>query len=108
MSIEIFIAAFVTDGFIRSIFGDFLVVMLIYSFVKTFIDWKPINVALGVLLFAFSVEFLQYINVLEFLNLQNNHLANLILGNTFQSSDLAAYTLGIIVVLIIEYKIKMF
>jgi hypothetical protein len=41
-------------------------------------------------------------NLLSHLNLQNNTIAKLVLGSTFQTSDLIAYTLGIITVLIIE------
>ena len=57
-------------------------------------------------MFAFLIEFLQLTNFLELLNLQNNHLAKLILGTTFRFTDLVAYTLGIISVLIIEYKLQ--
>jgi len=39
------------------------------------------------------------------LSLENNHLAKLILGSTFHISGLVAYTLGIMTVLIMEYKI---
>ncbi|EMQ94880.1 hypothetical protein D778_00240 [Xanthomarina gelatinilytica] len=57
-----------------------------------------------VLIIAFCIEFLQLCNLLEWLNLQNNTLAKLVLGSTFQVTDLLAYTLGILLVLIVEYK----
>ncbi|OYX22375.1 MAG: hypothetical protein B7Z06_11750 [Flavobacteriales bacterium 32-35-8] len=103
--IEILIAKFLTQGFIRYTFGDYLVVILIYCFLKSFINLNSFYVSISVLLFAYSIEFLQLINLLNILSLENNHLAKLILGSTFHISDLAAYTLGMITVLIMEYKI---
>lgn len=103
--IEILIAKFLTHGFIRYTFGDYLVVILIYCFLKSFINANSFYVAISVLLFAYSIEFLQLINLLDILDLGNNHLAKLILGSTFHISDLVAYTLGTLTTLIIEYKI---
>ena len=73
-----------------------------YSFIKSFISIKPIPIAICVLIISFVIEFLQMGNLLSHLNLQNNTIAKLVLGSTFQTSDLIAYTLGIITVLIIE------
>tara|TARA_R110002049_G_scaffold116110_1_gene268483 strand:+ start:47011 stop:47409 length:399 start_codon:yes stop_codon:yes gene_type:complete len=101
---EALIAIYLKTGFIRHTFGDFLVVILIYCFIKSFLKIKPIKLAAFVLLFAFGIEFLQLSNFLTMLNLQNNYFAKLILGSTFHFSDLMAYTLGILSVLIIELK----
>ncbi len=100
------IATYFKYGFIRYTFGDYLVVILLYCFFKSFINIGSFKLAILVLVFAFSIEFLKLINILELLNLQNNHLAKLILGSTFLISDLVAYTLGIITVLIVEYKLQ--
>ncbi len=102
---EVLIAVYLKYGFIRHTFGDYLVVILIYSFFKSFININAFKLAISVLVFSFSIELLQLIHILDILNLQNNHLAKLILGSTFQISDLVAYTLGIISVLIIEFKL---
>lgn len=104
--IEVLIAAFLTHGFIRHTFGDFLVVILIYCFFKSFFIINSTTLAISVLIFAFGIEFLQLANILKILNLQNNHLIKIILGSSFQVSDLVAYTLGIITVLLIEFKTK--
>lgn len=103
--VEVLIALFLKSGFIRHTFGDYLVVILMYCFFKSFIKGKPFYVAIVILAFSFAIEFLQLVNILKPLNLQNNHLAKLILGSTFQFSDLVAYTLGIVTVLIIELKL---
>jgi hypothetical protein len=111
----IFVLLFVTDaliaiylktGFVRHTFGDFLVVILLYCFIKSFLTIKPLPGAIGVLIVSFAIEFLQMGNLLYHLNLQNNTIAKLVLGSTFRTSDLVAYTLGIITVLIIEKVIN--
>lgn len=101
---EVLIAKFLKTGFIRHTVGDFLVVMLIYCFFKSFLKVNPLKLSIAVLAFAFTVEFLQLANILKLLNLENNHLAKLILGSTFHISDLIAYTLGIICVFIIDTR----
>lgn len=103
---EVLIAMFLKDGFIRHTFGDYLVVILIYCCCKSFFKIDTFKLAIGVLIFAFAIEFLQLANLLEILNLQDNHLAKLILGSTFHVSDLLAYTLGIITIIIVEYKLQ--
>jgi len=103
--IEVAIAIFIKEGFIRSTFGDFLVVMLIYCFVNSFIKAKPIYMALVVLIFAYVIEFLQLFQILKTLNLENNKILVTVFGSTFQMSDLIFYTLGVVTILIIEYKL---
>jgi len=105
LSVEICIAAFLTKGFIRHTFGDFLVVILMYCFVRSFIKAKPIYLAIAVLLFAFIIETLQLCNLLDFLNLRDNQLAVIILGSSFEISDLIAYALGVITIFLIDIKL---
>ncbi|MCK7591486.1 DUF2809 domain-containing protein [Subsaxibacter sp. CAU 1640] len=103
---EALIAIYLKGGFIRHTFGDFLVVILMYCFVKSFFDLKPMVVAIGVLIFSFAIEFLQLTNFLKYFNLENNHIAKIIFGSTFHISDLVAYTLGILFVLLVEFIFK--
>ncbi|NMH88002.1 ribosomal maturation YjgA family protein [Flavivirga algicola] len=107
LATEILIAIYFKHGFIRYTFGDYLVVILLYCFAKSFINTTPLIVAIPVLICAYIIEFLQLINILSMLNLNNNHLLKLILGSTFQISDLVAYSLGILSVLIIEYVLTL-
>ncbi|MEZ4797521.1 MAG: DUF2809 domain-containing protein [Flavobacteriaceae bacterium] len=104
--IEICIAYFLNTGFIRHTFGDFLVVILLYCFLKSFLGIKPITMALLVLFVSFIIEFLQLTPFLEWLNLHNNTLAQTVFGNTFHVSDLVAYTLGSISIIIAELRLK--
>ena len=102
--VELLIAKYVTQPFIRYWLGDFLIVIMIFYFLKSFIKTQPRYLAIAVLLFAFSIEILQKTALLDILNLRDNKIANLILGNTFSFSDLLAYTLGIVLVLLLENK----
>ncbi|MCB0461800.1 MAG: DUF2809 domain-containing protein [Flavobacteriaceae bacterium] len=104
--IEICIAYFLKTGFIRHTFGDFLVVILLYCFLRSFVNIKPIPTAFLVLFISFAIEFLQLTPFLEWMNLQDNYLAKTVLGSTFHISDLVAYTLGVISIVIVESRIK--
>lgn len=99
---EALIAKYVTQPFIRYWFGDFLIVILIYYFLKSFIATKPLYLAIATLIFSYIIEFIQLTSLLDILDLRHNRIANLILGNTFSVSDLVAYTLGVITVFFIE------
>ncbi|WCO00857.1 ribosomal maturation YjgA family protein [Psychroserpens ponticola] len=104
LAIEICIATFLTEGFIRHTFGDFLAVILLYCGIRTFIKVNPFYLAIGVLFFAFVIEFGQLYNLLDYLHLRQHKLATIILGSTFHFTDLIAYTLGTISILIIDLK----
>jgi hypothetical protein len=99
---EVLIALYVTNNFVRSYFGDVLVVILIYSFVKSFIEMPVLPLAIGVLLFAFTIEFLQYLKIVEILGLQKSALARTVIGTSFAWLDILSYIAGIVVVLVVE------
>ena len=99
---EVLIATFLKTGVIRHYVGDFLVVILTYGFVKSFLKVPVIYAAIGVLLFAFFIELLQYFNFIKLIGLENNRLVNVVLGNYFEWADILAYTLGITAVLLAE------
>ncbi|MBO9681251.1 MAG: DUF2809 domain-containing protein [Flavisolibacter sp.] len=104
--IELFIALFVHDGFIRPYFGDYLVVMLIYCAVKTFVKASPLKVAAGVLIFSYVIEVLQYLHIVDRLGLSGNVVAKTVIGYGFEWWDILAYTLGVITLLILERQNK--
>ena len=101
--IEILIAVFVHDRFIRPYVGDVLVVILIYCFVKSFLDLPVLPTALAVLLFSFAIETLQYYEIVNRLGLQDSTIASTVIGNSFAWIDVLAYIIGIILVLCFEF-----
>ena len=101
---EILIALFVRDAFVRPYVGDYLVVILIYCTVRTFLRTSVWKVGLGTLLFSYLVEILQYFQIVNRLDLQDNIIAKTIIGYGFAWLDIIAYTLGILTVLFLERK----
>ena len=99
---EVAIALFVHDNFIRPYFGDFLVVILLYCFLKAFVKISVLVAASLVLLFSFAIETAQYFNTVEKIGMQDSKIATVVLGNSFAWMDLLAYTLGIVSVIVVE------
>jgi len=100
--IEILIALFAHDRIIRPYVGDFLVVILIYCFLRSFIDTSVLSLALSALIISFMVETFQYFNILSRLGLQDSQFEKTVIGSSFEWTDLVAYTLGIALVLCLE------
>ena len=101
---EVLIAYYMHDKIIRPYVGDLLVVILIYCFIKSFVNISVTKAAIFVLLFAYVIELLQYLNMIKFLGLQKSRMANIVLGNYFEWIDLVAYTIGIAIVILIEKR----
>ena len=100
--IEILIASFIKDDFIRPYLGDFLVVIMLYCFlmgISRFAIYKSLFI---VLVFSFTIEFLQLIDIPKLFQYQPPKSIMIILGNSFSVWDLVAYLLGLISCLIIE------
>jgi len=100
--VEICIALFINDKFIRPYIGDFLVVILLYCFARTFLNTSIFKAALAVLIFAFVIEMLQYFSFVRVIGLQDSKIANTVLGHSFSWMDILAYVLGICFVLVCE------
>src|SRR5690348_905513 len=86
--VEVVIALFVHDSIIRPYVGDYLVVILLFCFVKSFVNAASWKVALGVLLFSYIIEFLQYLHFLKWIGWENNKMARIVLGHGFEWIDI--------------------
>ena len=102
---EISIALFLKSGFIRHTFGDFLATILVFSFIKTFSKMSSLKIAITTLIIAFCIEFAQYFQVLNYLNLNQFKLLRIVFGTNFSIQDLVAYTLGVITIYFIDLKL---
>ncbi len=100
--VEVLIALFVHDRFIRPYLGDVLVVILLYCFLKSFLKLSFLTTALGVLIFSFMIEFLQFLHIVEKLHLEESKFARTVLGTSFSWIDLFTYVIGIIIILLVE------
>ena len=95
--IEILIAWFVHDRFIRPFIGDVLVVVLIYFTVSSVIKAPPIKLAGAVWLFACAIEWAQYMQLAAWLGLQKGSILYVALGATADWMDVVAYGIGAVI-----------
>lgn len=103
LAVEVIIAVFVKDKFVRPFAGDFLVVILIYCFLKSFVKISDFKAAFLVFIFACFIETLQAFDFVRFIKMENNKIASVVLGTSFDWVDILLYFLGIITVLFIEF-----
>ena len=101
-AIEVFIGLFIRDTLIRPFVGDVLVVVLIYCFVRIFLNNTYWKLAFGVFLFACVIEILQYFDYVALLHLENYRIISVILGRTFEWLDFIAYLTGLLFILAVE------
>ncbi len=102
--IEVIIALYVHDSFIRPYVGDMLVVILVYSFTRIFIPEKCRLLPLYVFLFAAGVEVLQYFKLVHILGLEDNRFLRIVLGSVFDIKDIVCYGVGCILLEAFERK----
>jgi hypothetical protein len=102
--IEVLIAVFVHDRFIRPYFGDYLVVIFLYCFLRSFVRAPVLPAALAVLVFSYLIEVLQYYNLVSMLGLEQSKIARIVIGTGFSWWDMVAYTLGIATVILMERR----
>ena len=95
-ALETFIALTLHGGFIRSYMGDVIVVWVVYCFVQAILGGKNNHyiVALSVMFFAFLVEFLQGINIVDLLGLGDIRFFRVLIGTEFTWLDMICYTAG--------------
>ncbi len=98
--IEVLIALFVHDSFVRPYVGDVLVVAVIYTFIRIFIPDKLKLLPLYIFLFGTFVELMQYINVVKLLGLQDNRFFSVLIGTTFDIKDIVCYGVGCLLIAI--------
>ncbi len=100
--VEVLIAKYLDDAFIRPFGGDVLVVVLMYAFFRIFLKTNYKNLALGVLIFSFVIEFLQATHYVNWLGLQDSNFWTIVLGTHFSVYDLLAYFIGYIICLLFK------
>lgn len=100
--IEVFIAIYVHDNFVRPYLGDVLVVIAIYTLVRIFIPNKIKLLPVYVFIFAVIVEVLQYFNIVDILGVSNNRFLSVLIGGVFDLKDIMCYAVGCMLLGIFE------
>jgi len=93
-AIEVCIALFVRDRFIRPYGGDALVTVLICCFLRIFLPKGIKLLPLYVFLFALAVEVGQYFDFVTLLGLGGSRFFRILLGSTFSFADIVCYGAG--------------
>jgi hypothetical protein len=100
--IEVVIALFVRDRFIRPYLGDTLAVILVYAALRATLRIDVIPAAATAFLIAAAIEFGQYFHLLDLLGLAGNGIARTVLGYGFELKDFIAYAAGALIALAVE------
>ena len=103
LGVEIGIAGFAHDRFVRPYAGDFLATILVCCLLKSFWLAPAGRVAAVALLVSYAVEGAQLLHLLRWLGWQHSAAARLVLGSQFEWGDMLAYTLGAALVLLAEW-----
>lgn len=94
--VEVMIALYVHDTFVRPYVGDMLVVILVYSFTRIFIPERCRLLPLYVFVFAAGIEVLQYFKLVHVLGLESNRFLRIVIGSVFDIKDIVCYGVGCI------------
>lgn len=105
LMIEVLIALFVRDSFIRPYGGDVLVTVLLCAAVRIVIPrgvrWFPVVV----FLFSALVEVGQYFNYVSLLGLDDIAFLRILMGTTFSIVDLICYGVGCLLFFLAESSV---
>jgi len=101
LAVEVVIALFVRDRFVRPYLGDVLAVMLVYCGLRAVLPLRVLPAALLAFAIGAMIEFGQAIHVLDLLGV-HDRVARVVLGGSFEWLDFVAYAAGAVAVLVIE------
>ncbi|MCM1133374.1 MAG: DUF2809 domain-containing protein [Ruminococcus flavefaciens] len=95
IAVEVYIAL-TQHGWIRSYLGDVIVVWAVYCLVQAIIGGENNHYIVhgGVMIFAFVVEFLQKIHIVDLIGLGHIQFFRILIGTGFSVIDLLCYAIG--------------
>ena len=94
IAVEVLIALFEHDSFIRPYCGDILVVVVVYCLVRIIVPENCKLLPLYVFFFAALVEILQFFHIVDLLGLGKITFFRILIGGTFDFRDLLCYVAG--------------
>lgn len=101
--IEVIIALFIKDKFIRPYVGDLLVTVLLCALIRIFIPSKISALPIFVFLFSLLVEFAQYVDIVELLGFESSKVLSVLVGRSFSVIDIVCYALGCILFFLADF-----
>lgn len=106
LAIEVVIALFVRDTFVRPYVGDTLSVVLLYGAVLTVLELPRAKVAIGSLAVALLIELGQGLGLLELLGLAEVTAARVILGTYCDPHDCVAYAAALPLIALADPSVR--
>lgn len=103
VAVEVLIALYVHDDFIRPYFGDMLVVCALYALVRIFVPDGVKMLPLYIFLFAVCVEISQYLHIADLLGISRNPFLRVLVGGVFDWKDIACYAVGCVLLGVTEW-----
>lgn len=100
--IEVAIALWVRDRFVRPYLGDVLAVILVYLALRAVTGLRVAPAALAAFLVGLLVEIGQAVDLLGHLGLADQRIARVVLGTSFSIADIICYAAGAAIVLLAE------
>lgn len=92
---EVFIAVKLEDiFFVRAYLGDVIVVILLFTFVRSLMKINNQTLILGIFAFSCLVEFAQYFKIAEKIGFPEGSLMYIVIGNSFSWVDILCYAAG--------------
>ena len=106
LAVEVGIALFVNDAFVRPYVGDMLVTLLLCCLCRVIIPDKIRMLPVYVFVFAACVEIGQYFDVVALLGLADNRIISIALGRTFSWMDIVCYAVGCVAAFLLDQIIN--
>jgi len=88
--------------FVRADLGDYLVVILLYAMAKAVRPFRALPLAAAIFVFGVAVECAQGLGLADILGLKPGSVARIVLGTTFQVSDLFMYLAGCLTAYLVD------
>lgn len=106
LGVEVGIALFIDDRLIRPYVGDVLIVVFLYTSIKTVYCLPTKRLPYYLFAFACLMEVLQSLKLVTILGLSGNKMAELILGTTFDINDFVCYFIAMVLLVIWEHLLR--
>lgn len=104
--LEVLIAIFIHDQFIRPYVGDVLVMFLLYAIIKAFYGKPTKRLPYYLFGLALFVEFTQLFQLAKMLKVEDHTVLSTVLGSTFDAKDIFCYLVGMLLLLGYEQALR--
>ena len=105
--VEIAIALWVRDRFVRPYVGDILAVILVYAALRAVTTLRVVPAATIAFLVGLLVEIGQAVNLLGLLGLADHGVARIVFGTSFSIGDIVCYAVGATIAVLVEQRREM-